>query len=86
VPDDQAYLEKLRALSEGRDPLSVQESTACAIAALVSALPESRLHARPKPGKWSIVEIVAHMADERIGHQLALPPDTRIAWMPARRI
>jgi len=22
----------------------------------------------------------------RIGHQLALPPDTRIAWMPARRI
>ena len=36
------------------------------IAAAVSGLPESTLHFKPAPDKWSILEMLAHLADMEI--------------------
>src|ERR1700693_5689658 len=33
---------------------------------LIKAVPESKLRKRPAPGKWSVAEILAHLADSEI--------------------
>jgi hypothetical protein len=47
----------------GRDPIPVLNSTAERIHALTARLPAAQINARPAPRKWSITEIVAHLAD-----------------------
>lgn len=66
MPDTDSYLERIRDLSTGNDPLVVQESTAHTIAELVAGVPEARLLTRPHPDKWSVVEIVAHLAEDEL--------------------
>jgi DinB family protein len=51
---------------EGKEPLSVQQSTAKQIAKLMKPLNRRQLSQRPEPGKWSIAEIVAHLADAEL--------------------
>ncbi len=51
---------------EGKQPFSVQESTAEQIAKLMKLLSKRQLSRRPEPGKWSIAEIVAHLADAEL--------------------
>lgn len=48
---------------ETRDPLKVVAATPGRIAALVRGLSPRQLATEPAPGKWSIREIVAHLAD-----------------------
>lgn len=48
---------------EGRDPLAVAAATPGRIVALIRRLGPRQLTRRPAPGKWSIQEIVAHLAD-----------------------
>lgn len=60
------YLERLRGFTEGKDPLEIQAATASLIAGLIEAEPEARLQTRPAPGKWSVVEILAHLADDEL--------------------
>jgi hypothetical protein len=48
---------------KGRDPLAVVAATPARIASLTRGLTGPQLSARPAPGKWSIREIVGHLAD-----------------------
>ena len=66
MPDSAAYLERIRQSAAGKDPLAAQEATPARIAELIAAVPEAELKARPQPGKWSVVEIVAHLAEDEL--------------------
>jgi hypothetical protein len=48
---------------EGRDPLTVAAATPRRIAVLIHGLTPRQLAKRPAPGKWSIHEIITHLAD-----------------------
>jgi hypothetical protein len=48
------------------DTLADQRAAPVTLAQLVSAVPEDALHRRPAPGKWSVVEIIAHMAEDEL--------------------
>ena len=50
----------------GADPLALQAKAPDVLAALVQGLSTEQLEHRPAPGKWSIREIVAHLADDEL--------------------
>jgi hypothetical protein len=62
----QEYVQRILTYTEGRDPLRVQRETPKKLAALIKGLDKKRLSKRPAPDKWSISEIVAHLADSEI--------------------
>src|SRR5260370_42295723 len=62
----QQYTERVLGYVEGKKPLAVQAATANKLARLVRGLPVSRLRKRPAPDKWSVSEILAHLADTEI--------------------
>jgi uncharacterized damage-inducible protein DinB len=62
----QQYIQRILGLVEGQDPLQVQSETAKKLAKLIKPLSKKQLSARPEPGKWSIGEILAHLADGEI--------------------
>ena len=51
---------------EGKKPLAVLSGTAKKVEKLLSGLPAGKTHKRPAPGKWSISEILAHIADTEL--------------------
>ena len=59
----QQYVRRIRGYVAGKDPLRVQQATPGRIRKLVHRLPPRRLKRRPAPGKWSISEILAHLAE-----------------------
>ena len=60
------YQAKLNAYVEGKDPLAMQSTTADVIAKLVANVSDQDLQTRPVPGKWSVAEIVAHLAEDEL--------------------
>ena len=48
------------------DTLAAQRSAPSTLAQLISGVPDDTLHRRPAPGKWSIVEIIAHLAEDEL--------------------
>ena len=50
----------------GREPLSLLAAAPHTLAGLVAAAPTALCTRRPAPGKWSIQEIVAHLADDEL--------------------
>jgi len=62
----QQYTERILGYVEGREPLDVQRATAKTLARLVAGVPDATLRARPSPGRWSVGEILAHLADAEI--------------------
>jgi hypothetical protein len=60
------YVSRIRGLVGGKDPLRVQAATPGRLRKLVRRLPARRLKRRPAPGKWSIGEILAHLADAEL--------------------
>ena len=69
-PGDAAAAYKARTLSyqAGADVLALQSAAPEKLAALVDGLSREQPAHRPVPEKWSIQEIVAHLADdERVG-------------------
>jgi hypothetical protein len=59
----QEYTKRILGNVEGQDPVKVQSGTAKKLDRLIKGLPASRLRKRPAPGKWSVGEILAHLAD-----------------------
>jgi hypothetical protein len=49
-----------------QDPVKLQAAAHKKIARLVKGVPTSKLRKRPAPGKWSVAEIAAHLADVEI--------------------
>lgn len=50
----------------GDDPMDVMAESPDRLRRLLRGLTEKQLSARPAPGKWSIKEIVAHLADGEV--------------------
>jgi DinB superfamily len=70
----QQYTERMLSHSRGKDPLRLQQAAPRKFAALTKGLTKKHLFRRPAPGKWSIAEILAHLADAElvIGYRLRL--------------
>ena len=66
MTDTPPYLDRIRSLALGKDPLDMQRETPGVIARLIEGLPEDRLKHKPEPQKWSILEIVAHLAEDEL--------------------
>jgi uncharacterized damage-inducible protein DinB len=62
----QQYTQRILKNSEGQDPLRIQQTTPKKLAALLRGKTKKQLTRRPAPGKWSIAEIIAHLADAEI--------------------
>lgn len=62
----QQYTQRLLDHIEGKDALKVQRETAKKLAGLIRGLSRKQLTRKPAPGKWSIREILAHLADSEI--------------------
>lgn len=62
----QEYSERIMKYTEGKDPLKTQAATARKLDRLVTRAPTSKLRKRPAADKWSVNEIIAHMADTEI--------------------
>jgi hypothetical protein len=62
----QQYIQRIMGNLNGQDPLKVQATTAKKLDRLVKGVSPSKLRKRPAPDKWSVTEIVAHLADAEI--------------------
>ena len=62
----QQYIQRMLGLVEGKDPLKVQKTTAENLSKLLQGLDKQKLMYRPDPDKWSIAEILAHLADAEV--------------------
>ena len=62
----QQYIQRMLGLVEGKDPLQVQRTTAENLSKLLLGLDKQKLSKRPQPDKWSIAEILAHLADAEV--------------------
>jgi hypothetical protein len=68
-----------------RDPLRVQATTPGRLERLTRGVPVGVLRRRPAPAKWSVAEIVAHMADAELAmgwrlRNMIARPGVRLAW------
>jgi len=62
----QQYTQRIVRNVEGKQPLAVQAATAKKLGRLIKGVPSARLRKRPAPDKWSVGEILAHLADAEI--------------------
>lgn len=60
------YRDRLLSYTEGNDPVKLQSDAAKKIAKLLVGAPAKKLAAKPAPGKWSVNEILAHLADAEL--------------------
>ena len=60
------YRGRLAQYVEGRDPLEMQRAAPARLASLVAGAGEGRLSRRTSPGKWSVTEILAHLAEDEL--------------------
>lgn len=62
----QEYIRRMLGNIQGQDPLKTQAATAKKLERLVKGVPAGKLRKRPAPDKWSVAEILAHLADTEI--------------------
>jgi DinB superfamily len=62
----QQYTQRILGYIEGKQPLAVQAATADRLDRLIKGVSTSELRTRPAPEKWSMSEIIAHLADGEI--------------------
>jgi tRNA-binding protein len=60
------YTARMLALAEGAEPLAVLASTPAQIGQRLAGIAAADLQWSPGPGRWSIAEIVSHLADSEI--------------------
>ena len=60
------YRKRLAGYIEGEDPLSIQRQTPAKLARLIDGVSIQQLGHRPSPDKWSIIEILAHLAEDEL--------------------
>ena len=58
-----AYVRALLALLADRDPLAIMAEQLAALDRLVDGIAVERLRTPEAPGKWSMIEVLAHLAD-----------------------
>jgi uncharacterized damage-inducible protein DinB len=62
----QEYGARMLSLSAGADPFDVLASTPATIAGWIAGRRPEDLQRQPAPGRWSVAEIVGHLADSEI--------------------
>jgi hypothetical protein len=62
----QQYTQRILKNIEGKDPLKTQTATPKTLAKLMKGASPSKLRKRPARDKWSVAEILAHLADAEI--------------------
>lgn len=62
----QQYTQRLLSYSDGKEPLTLQRAAPRKLASLLKGRTKKELTRRPAPGKWSVGEIAAHLADAEI--------------------
>ncbi len=70
----QQYTQRLLGYLAGKPALRIQQSTPKRLALLTNRVDRKKLTQRPAPDKWSVAEILAHLADSElvIGWRLRL--------------
>ena len=60
------YIGRILGYVEGQDAIKVQRTTAAKLKKSIQGLSAKQLKWRPEPAKWSISEIMAHLADAEV--------------------
>jgi hypothetical protein len=60
------YKARLATYVEGKDPIAMQRETPRILAQLIEGIPETKVRLRPAPRKWSVTEILAHLAEDEL--------------------
>jgi hypothetical protein len=60
------YIQRMLGNIEGQNSLKVQSTTAAKLSRAMSRASSAKLRKRPAPDKWSVSEILAHLADAEI--------------------
>jgi hypothetical protein len=60
------YISKIESFTAGKDPLVMQQETLEILAKLIAGVPDEKLRRKPAPNKWSVIEILAHLAEDEI--------------------
>ena len=70
----EAYKQKILGYQAGADFLALQAAAPATLASLIEGLSSEELTRRPAPDKWSIQELVAHLADDELvgGYRIRL--------------
>jgi hypothetical protein len=68
------YTKSLLDLLGDRDPIAVQRELATSLERATAGLTDAQLRQPEKPGKWSVIEVVQHLADSEIvyGYRIRL--------------
>ena len=62
----QEYTQRLLSYADGKDPLRLQQAAPVKLATLLKGKTGKQLTRRPAPDKWSVAEILAHLADAEL--------------------
>jgi NAD(P)-dependent dehydrogenase (short-subunit alcohol dehydrogenase family) len=62
----QQYTQRILGNVAGQEPLKVQSATPKRLERIMARASTAKLKKRPAPDKWSVAEIVAHLADAEI--------------------
>ena len=62
----QEYTERILGYQQGSVPLKLLAATPRRLAKLLKGVPKKKLTKRPEPDRWSVAEILAHMADAEL--------------------
>jgi hypothetical protein len=60
------YKARILGLIEGKDAVAVQRETAAKLAKLVAGASREQLAKRPAPDKWSVSEVLVHLAEAEV--------------------
>jgi hypothetical protein len=60
------YTQRILGYAKGQQPLKIQAASAKKLERLLRSIPAAKLRKRPAPDKWSVAEIMAHLADSEI--------------------
>ena len=66
MPDTADYLNRIRDYAQGKDPLELQKQAPAVLAQLLAKASDAQLTKQPSTDKWSIGEILAHLAEDEI--------------------
>jgi hypothetical protein len=66
MTEKDAYGARLLGFTVGKDPLAMQAEAADVLGRLIEGIPDEQLRKRPHPEKWSVVEILAHLAEDEL--------------------
>jgi len=60
------YTRRLAGYVDGKDPLAMQSAAPGRLAELLEGVSDEALRRKPSPEKWSVVEILAHLAEDEL--------------------